>query len=177
MVRNALKEAIMAATNNIQRLYKFSAEVNHPGEKGTFRELFVAQLLHPLLPQQYGIGSGVVIDDWGRQSKQSDIIIYDRRLLPPILMAEGRGLFPIDSVLAIVEVKSKLAARDYIDIVEAAKFFYPYDKEHLHIATPGKLSKSGTKYPLYTIFAYTSDAASTFSSLYENASKSIPSTI
>jgi hypothetical protein len=158
-----LKETIKIATKRLVDLYKLVGKVEHAGEKGIFRELFISQLIHPLLPFQFGIGSGIVIDKMLKQSRQCDLIIYDRRLLPPILVAEGRGIFPIDSVLAIVEVKSKLRAEDYKQISDAARRFNPQNNDYLHIYTEGKIESKGKScrdaiYPLYAAFAYSSDS-------------------
>jgi hypothetical protein len=134
-----LRDMVIGATKNMIQLYETSRTISHEGEKGMFREFFIAQLIRPLLPQQYGIGTGIIIDAYGNQSKQSDIIIYDRRLLPPIFASESRGIFPIDSVLIVLEVKSKIAASDYGDLVEAASLFNPKNPKSLRIATKGKL--------------------------------------
>lgn len=160
-----LRKAIMAATQNMLELYDLSGGIKHDGEKGAFREFFIAQLVRPLLPLHYGVGSGVVVDSDGQQSRQSDLIIYGRRVLPPVLLAGDRGIFPIDSVLAAVEVKSILKKSRYKDLVDAARGLSPPTEENpngLRIATPGRLQgyqgRSQTKYPLCSLFAYTADA-------------------
>lgn len=163
-----LKQTIEIATKRLEDLYKLVDVIEHKGEQGIFRELFISQLIHPLLPFQFGIGSGIVIDKTLKQSRQCDLIIYDRRLLPPILVAEGRGIFPIDSVLAVVEIKSKLKAQDYRQFSDAARRLSPGNKESLHIYTDGKIENRDNKsgriryqaiYPLYAAFAYTSSSA------------------
>jgi len=160
-----LRNAIVAATQNMLELYDLSGGIKHDGEKGAFREFFIAQLVRPLLPHHYGVGSGVVVDADGQQSRQTDLIIYDRRLLPPIMVAGDRGIFPIDSVLAVVEVKSMLKKSHYEDLVDAARRLSPRTDDNpsgLRIATPGCLEGEGSrpqaKYPLCSLFAYTADA-------------------
>jgi hypothetical protein len=150
-----LKQSIEIATKRLEDLYELVGGLEHQGERGIFRELFISQLIHPLLPFQFGIGSGIVIDKTLKQSRQCDLIIYDRRLLPPILVAEGRGIYPIDSVLAVVEVKSKLKARDHKQFSDAARRLNP---NGLRIYTRGKLEQNKTLYPLYAVFAYTSNS-------------------
>lgn len=160
-----LKRSIETYTKNMINFYELSGGVDHDGEKGAFREFFVTQLIKPLMPQHFGVGSGVVEDFKGNQSKQTDIIIYDKRLLQPTLLAGDRGIFPIDSVLCVIEVKSELKAYHYRDIAEAARYFYPTSEENpngLHIARPGKLrgdkGQPQAFYPLFSVFAYRSDA-------------------
>jgi len=160
-----LRDAIVAATDNMRRLYELSGGVEHDGEKGAFREFFVARLIRPFMPPHLGVGSGVVIASNGQQSRQSDVIIYDRRLLPPILVAGDRGIFPIDSVLAVIEVKSVLTASHYKILADAARRISPPSPNNpngLPIAIPGRRrTEEGAPmatWPLYALFAYTADA-------------------
>ncbi len=156
-----LKQAIENATEHLHRSYELTGGVAHDGEKGAFREFFVAQLIRPLLPHHFGVGSGVVVASNGAQSRQTDVLIFDRRRLPPILLAGDRGLFPIDSVLAAIEVKSEIRADHYPQLVDAARRLAPPNSNNasgMTIATPGTLASATTIYPLCAAFAYTSDA-------------------
>jgi len=91
---------------------KALSAVDHPGLKGQLREILIRDLLRPLLPADIGIGTGVVITVDAGQSSQQDIVIYDRSILPPILMEQTTGIFPIESVLFSIEVKSVLNAAE-----------------------------------------------------------------
>jgi hypothetical protein len=116
------------------------------------------------MPAHFGIGSGIVVSSSGQQSRQTDVIIYDGRPLPPVLLAGDRGIFPIDSVLAVIEVKSTLVAPHYASLVDAAQRFLPPNMSPagLRIATPGRLldevGRPQATWPLFSVFAYTSDA-------------------
>jgi uncharacterized protein DUF6602 len=163
-----LRKAVIAAIRHMNEMYVLSGGVDHDGEKGAFREYFVSELLRPLLPTHFGVGSGVVVDADERQSKQTDVLIYDRRRIPPILQTGERGLFPIDSVLVAIEVKSTLKPDQYSkQIVPAARCFSPNDERSnpagLHIRTCGRLNEPGharpvSLYPTFAVLAYTSDA-------------------
>jgi hypothetical protein len=52
----------------------------------------------------------MVVSASGRTSSQQDIVLYDRRILPPVVAAGEIGLFPVESVLYVIEVKSVLTA-------------------------------------------------------------------
>jgi hypothetical protein len=104
-LENMLIKSISTYTTNMKNLYELSGGVEHDGEKGAFREFFLTQLIRPLIPYHFGVGSGVIQDSIGTQSRQTDVVIYDRRLLPPIFLAGDRGIFPIDSVLCVIEVQ------------------------------------------------------------------------
>lgn len=159
---NMLRLAVEAHTKHALELYELSGGVAHDAEKGAFREFFLSGLLRPLLPDHFAVGSGVVVDGEERQGAQTDIIVYDKRLLPPILLAGERGLFPIDSVLAVVEVKSTLRAGDYDQVVAASRRLSPNsvaNPDGMRIMTPGRGTDQTTLYPLCALFAYRSDAA------------------
>ena len=49
----------------------------HQGVKGEGNEEILRDLLRRFIPKRYGVGTGIVIDRHGNQSRQSDIIIYD----------------------------------------------------------------------------------------------------
>ncbi len=137
---------------------KAATGISHGGIKGEIREILLRDLFRPLLPADIGVGTGQVISAYTNElSRQQDILLYDRRILPPILF-EGRiGLFPIESVLYAIEVKSKLNADELRTSNEAARHLLS-----LPVA-PGKYDDKGNPVhhvpikPIYTIFAFETD--------------------
>jgi hypothetical protein len=97
------------------------ADLEHNLSKGVFRELVVDQLLRPMLPSSFGIGTGGLVDHEGGQSGQIDLVIYNRNTSPPILFGEREGLYPIESCLYAIEVKSRLTKAALADIVTNAR--------------------------------------------------------
>jgi len=90
-----------------------AAEITHKGVKGTVLEILLSKLFKPLLPADIGVGTGQIIDAHGNTpSPQIDIVIYNKAILPPVLIDENVGLFPIESVLYTIEVKTKLNSRE-----------------------------------------------------------------
>lgn len=79
----------------------------HPGEFGMYREKIIRELLAPFLPTRLAIGSGFIITAANNISTQCDIIIYDREHTPVIENGEQR-FFPVECVVGVIEVKSKL---------------------------------------------------------------------
>jgi hypothetical protein len=98
-------------------------KLGHRLTKGELRELFLNDLLINFMTSQFGIGSGIVVDSYGNESKQVDIIIYDNRILPPIVKNSNLGTYPIESVLAIIEVKSVLSKQSLIKTEKNFKYF------------------------------------------------------
>jgi len=89
-----------------------ACELIHRGLRGRAREIFIRDLLRPFINPNFGICTGIVVDSEGRQSKQTDIIIYDKSLLPPILLTAEEGIIPCESTLATIEIKSKLTSEE-----------------------------------------------------------------
>ena len=98
--------------------------LDHKLTKGELRELFVSDLLNLFLTDQFGIGSGIIVNQRGRQSKQNDIIIYDKRILPPFIKQSHLCVFPAESVLAVLEIKSNLRKKDILQFEETSKYHY-----------------------------------------------------
>jgi hypothetical protein len=53
-----------------------------------------------------------------------DIIIYDKRVLPPLIKNQNLGLYPIESVLAIIEVKSNLRKQDLLNTEKQFRYIH-----------------------------------------------------
>ena len=87
-------------------------KIKHSGLRGTLRELVVRDLLFPLLPPQFLVGSGEIISSYEQTSSQTDVIIADRRILPAMLIDNVSGVFPVESALVTIEVKSVLNASE-----------------------------------------------------------------
>ncbi|KKR45834.1 MAG: hypothetical protein UT82_C0021G0010 [Parcubacteria group bacterium GW2011_GWB1_40_14] len=101
---------------------KGNAGISHTTTKGFLRESFVSDTLEFFLPNQFGIGSGIIVNHKGDQSKQTDIIIYDNRILPPFIKEQKVGVYPAESVIAVIEVKSILGSKEIKDAEKSAKY-------------------------------------------------------
>lgn len=132
----------------------------HPGVKGNLRENFIAEILKSILPHHFGVGSGIIIDKWDRSSPQADIIIYDKRQIPPVIDSETNGVFPIDSVHRVIEIKSNLTATDVNQVLNMAWALHPANTQGLKIAVAGNLENGYASYPLVSCFAYKSSLSS-----------------
>jgi hypothetical protein len=83
-------------------------KLKHNLTKGQLREVFVQNFIKHFLPGYLDIGTGIIINNQGDESKQNDLIIYDNRMLSPFLLSVESNIFPIESVVATIEVKSFL---------------------------------------------------------------------
>jgi len=92
--------------------------------KGRLRELFISRILSKFLTSQFGTGTGVIINQRGEQSEQIDIIIYDRRIMPPFIQEEKVGVYPAECVLAVIQVRSWISKETIIEYSDLAKKLY-----------------------------------------------------
>ena len=88
-----------------------------------------------------GQGTGIVVNQRGDQSRQVDIIIYDNRLLPAFIRDYKLGVFPAESVLATIEIKSDFTNKALEKAESDAKYLY----ENIYC-------KEGSKYSDFTKF-------------------------
>ncbi|MGX7885602.1 DUF6602 domain-containing protein [Enterobacter hormaechei] len=136
-----------------------ASTITHKGVKGTVLEILLSKLFRPLLPADIGIGTGQIIDAYGNPaSPQIDIVIYNKAILPPILIDENVGIFPIESVLYTIEVKTKLNARELKAAHASAKFVntsFTYLQDHLN--DKSDISYEALSNPRSVIFALNSD--------------------
>lgn len=148
------EEIFNARVRELWNLYGATGPLHHPGEKGAFREAFLRQLLESVLPIQYGIGSGVIIDGFKKQSPQVDLLIYDRRNFPPFYESGGHGIYPFDSVLRVIEVKSQLDKQGLEQFARLVKSMHPSNPDGLRMRGYGKLEGGQSFYPYPALFAY-----------------------
>lgn len=80
----------------------------HPGEFGSYREAICRDFLRFFIPGRFGIAQGFLINNNDEISTQCDIVIYDSGSTPLIQNESRQRFFPIETVVAVGEVKSKL---------------------------------------------------------------------
>lgn len=118
-----LRSKIKAAIEKARAASVFS----HQGVKGSVLEILIGELFKPLLPADIGVGTGQIIDCYkSPMSPQIDIILFDKSILPPVLIDERLGLFPVESVLYTIEVKTTLNATELRAAHQSAKKIYKF---------------------------------------------------
>ncbi len=80
--------------------------LRHPGEFGGHKERLVRRLLRNFLPGMYDVGEGFVVAPDGSVSHQCDVIVYSPHYAPVLRLSEEQRFFPIESVVAVGEIKS-----------------------------------------------------------------------
>ncbi len=119
LVRNKIKNYIEKAIEEAQN----AADLDHPGMMGTIREIAIKNLFEPLLTGQTKIGNGKIVDFTGFQSQETDVIIYSNNIHPAILYSPRMdiGVYPSETCIYAIEVKSKATAENIRDAMEKAR--------------------------------------------------------
>lgn len=136
---------------------KNAALIDHQYLAGRIREIALSKLFFPMLGDKFSIGTGKIADYEGGSSKETDIVIYSKQNIPALLFSSEFGYFPKEGVLASIEVKSTLAAKELddakakFDALDALKItFGKYDSEGKSV---GHIVRNVVK----SIFAFSSD--------------------
>lgn len=95
-----------------------STGIQHKGERGTAREVFLDKFLKNAFPSKYVIERGEIFDHNGNVSPQVDIAVYDETL--PAFNYGGGNHYLAEGVLAHIEVKSELNKAELQDVVAKA---------------------------------------------------------
>ena len=109
-------------SNRMLEDFNISAEINHQGSRGTYRESTLKRFLADgRLPSRYGIGTSEIVGHVHNVSRQSDLIIYDQLNGISLIYDQNTQVFPIECVAGIVEVKSTLNKTKFLESLENIK--------------------------------------------------------
>lgn len=91
--------------------FDLASNVNHPGEGGSAREHVVRRFLESIVPSDFGVDTGFVIDARGGVSRQIDVVIF-RKAHCPVLDVGGVRYFMVESVAAVIECKASIQSKE-----------------------------------------------------------------
>lgn len=152
------RDLILTRVNAAIGAARVVASVAHPGLKGQIREILIRDLFRPLLPSDFGVGFGEIISASGKQqSREQDIVIYNRRILPPIVFESSAGIFPVESVVYTIEVKSRLTAPELSAAHTSAKELGGFDYAPGARTPEGVVAHHAVEKVISTIIAFDSD--------------------
>lgn len=120
-MNSAFSELLSARVAAVVAAAKALGQVNHAGLRGSLRETVVRDLLRPMLPPTVGIGHGVIVSAYDEQSTEQDVIIFNRNVVPCLIVDNECGLFPLEASLFTIEVKSKLTSEELKSAHEKAR--------------------------------------------------------
>ncbi len=106
--------------NNIKEMFsnleesivnRMNIKIEHNLEDGKYREELIRDFLKNIIPSKYSITNGFIIDSDKNMSDEMDIIIYDTNYVPPFFK-ETYSVIPIESVIAVIQVKTTLSKKE-----------------------------------------------------------------
>ena len=109
-------------TQLISKRLKSEAELvgvqaKHEIYQDSAKETFIRVVLDSFLPDNFAVGAGRVIDAEGNTSSEQDLVIY-RRDYPQLNLPGGTDIFLLESVLATIQVKTKLIRKTLFETLD-----------------------------------------------------------
>lgn len=86
-------------------------------------ESLIREKISLFLPERFLVKQGHIVNSEGKVSNQFDIIIFDRLSTPKFFESKNETVFfPIESVLAVGEIKKTLRSNDLVEFGKKIKF-------------------------------------------------------
>lgn len=144
-----IKDIYRSDSKRLSEEFKSSLAFGQNGLIGDSRENYLEKYLRSHLPKKIALGKGIILGyKSDEKSQQVDIVLYDNINCPSLFGNEREQLFPVESVLGVIEVKSHLSKTK---LKEAIKNIASV-KERLH---EGSITRNGKQhYILGVVFAY-----------------------
>ena len=100
--------------------YDVARKATTPGLVGSAIEQPVRKLLSSVLPRGLSVGTGCVVDSYGKTSRQMDIVLYERDICPVFRVNDTpeATYFPCEGVVAVGEVKAAIDGPKLADSFE-----------------------------------------------------------
>ncbi|MCL2183820.1 MAG: hypothetical protein FWB85_10170 [Chitinispirillia bacterium] len=111
--RKSISEELMAIRNQVRYFTK------HWLEDGRHKEIILRNTLIKHLPKTVSVGTGFVIGDNEKTSRQIDIIVY-LNSYPPVFSMEDFVIVVKESVVGIIEVKSTIEKGKFKGVIQKA---------------------------------------------------------
>jgi len=120
---------------------ELATEISHSQTAGEAREYALRNILEKYLPRRAGVDEGFVIDAHGGESKQIDVVIYDKTVGTVFEVLDTK-YFPCEAVIAIGEVKSDiLSSRNLQNALDKIRSVKELDRsnngKNLIVSGPG----------------------------------------
>lgn len=113
------REIIKTIIGDINEAKRSSETIHSAGNiktSGDEVENLIREKISLFLPERYLVKQGHVVNASGQVSNQFDIIIFDRLSTPKFFESKNETVFyPIESVLAVGEIKKTLRDNDIVD--------------------------------------------------------------
>ena len=122
-----------------------------PGLVGDAREKAARDQLEHILPAGIAVGSGCVIDSYGKTNNQMDVVLYEKEICPvySINNVPETTYYPCEGVVAVGEIKSSLNSKELKNIflkIESVKQLRRFSNEPPGMRVMGTLGVPYRRY-------------------------------
>ena len=121
----------------------------HHLSAGANREELVKNFLEGHLPKRFGVSTGLILSHDGEFSKQADLVVVDDQNNAPLYPDGSSKIWPVESVYALIEVKTNLNPRDLEDAVDKGRRFKRLPRKFYDTGMPRRIEDS-----LFVIWAF-----------------------
>ena len=105
---------------------------SHTYSKGYYIEEIIREFLRRYLPPSLGVARGFVVDVDGNISNELDIIIFNQNKTPMFYSSGDSRVIPIETVIAVIEVKKNLWGEDLKSIFKNIETLNKLKKKAIH---------------------------------------------
>ncbi len=156
-----ISSLLTEAAKKLRREFELIRATNpHAGDKGEETEEILREFLNHHLPQRFRAAEGIIIDNANQISRQTDVIVYDALASPVYRYSKKTLILPVDTVAAVIEVKSRLNKPDLEDAYKKIASCKSLKKRPIseadQPATGSKLRAAGT---FGVVFGFASDTS------------------
>lgn len=119
-MKNSTLQHFFRAKRGELRSKSKSVLATHKGLRGSHREHACRVFLEDFLPKRYSVGRGILFDDFGHTSKETDVVIWDDQNFPR-LNEGGHTLFFVNSVRCAIGVKTRWSTARWAETLAESK--------------------------------------------------------
>lgn len=149
-------EELLSATDRIHYLIGN----RHQLTKGSYREALLRRLLRRVLPDRFRVSTGFIYR-WSEQpTRQLDIVVWDAQRCSALLEEGELAILSVESVAAIIEVKSILNAAELRDALALLSPPWWVNWRYTSQSSRAGLVQQVPDVPFRGVFAFTSDFGS-----------------
>lgn len=88
--------------------FEQSSNITHPRHRGDIREYDIRAIIKDIIPSNYAVTKGYVINNLSLISLEQDLLIYKKSLYSPLIKTAELEYLPIESIFTSIEIKSNL---------------------------------------------------------------------
>ena len=133
---------------------------HHHPSAGEHREDLVRDFLQGHLPKRFEVSSGFAISIKDMFSSEADLLVVDHQNNAPLYRNNRKCLWPIESIYALVEVKTSLNLTDLKDAISKGRKFKSLQRQFCDVPNPPQRIDDS----LFVIWAFKAPCATTLKS-------------